>query len=274
MKIALFPNYSAPDARSATKGVIDFFQKRNIAICAEEHIAKEFSLDPIDDNVDFLITLGGDGTLLRVAHEYIDLDAPLVGINLGHLGFMADVPTGDIYASLNDLLQENYTLDDRLVIECDNTFALNDIVIHRARNPSLIELALYANGTYVNSFKADGLICATPNGSTAYSLAAGGPILTPGVNGVVLTPISAHTISNRPIVLSADVEIEVRLIKSAEPIEVIADGIDEFSLETGGSFKICRSQKKFVLVKFKRHDFYSTLRSKLGWTGKMKSRYE
>jgi NAD+ kinase len=147
---------------------------------------------------------------------------------------------------------------------------VNDIVVHRAQNPSLIELAIHVDGLYLNTFEADGLIISTPNGSTAYSLAAGGPILSPDLPALVLTPICAHTISNRPIVLTADQEIQIQYLSDYEPVEVRADGLEHFYLRTGEVFKIVRSPKNFRMVSLFRRDYFSTLRTKLGWSGKLR----
>jgi NAD+ kinase len=218
--------------------------------------------------------MGGDGTLLRITHRFSHLDAPILGINLGHLGFMADVPVADIYPSLTDLLTGAYTIDHRLVLDAEcgpqKLQAVNDLVLHRAQNYSLIELAIQVDGIYVNTFVADGIIISTPNGSTAYSLAAGGPILSPTLDALVITPICPHTISNRPIVLTADRTIEIQYLSDYNPIDVRADGLDAFPMNTGESMIIKRSERKFKLVNLHRHEYFSTLRTKLGWSGKLK----
>jgi len=279
MIIALFTNTSKQQHRQLTIGVIEFFKTHNVTIVMEDKQAQDFNTKKISDvdssKIHSMISMGGDGTILQLLHNYSHIPAPILGINLGHLGFMADVPISDIYPSLSDLLAGNYKVHDRLMIDGLSTqkqgcFAVNDIVIHRARNPSLIELAIHVDGVYVNTFEADGIIIATPNGSTAYSLAAGGPILSPGLEALVLTPISAHTISNRPIVLTSDQEIQIQYLSEYEPVEVRADGLDQFFLKTGETFKISRSQKTFRLISLNRIDYFSTLRTKLGWSGKLR----
>jgi NAD+ kinase len=217
--------------------------------------------------------MGGDGTILRISHQYSHLDAPILGINLGHLGFMADVPAADIFPSLTDLLKGAYTIDHRLAIEGSigekKLRAVNDIVVHRASNYSLIELSIHVDGIYVNTFIADGIILATPNGSTAYSLAAGGPILSPLLDAVVITPICPHTISNRPIVLTAEKQIEIQYLSTYDPVEVRSDGLEVNYLTTGQSIHLTKSKQPFKLVNLNRHEYFSTLRSKLGWSGKL-----
>jgi NAD+ kinase len=279
MIIALFSNPTKPQHQHLTSEVIEFLTHHGAKVAMEEGHAQQFHTHRLSDipplDVNCMISMGGDGTILRLVHDYPHFSAPILGINLGHLGFMADVPIPDIYPSLLDLLHGNYTLDDRLMVDGNAPdgqccFAVNDIVIHRGRNPSLIELAIHVDGLYVNTFEADGMIVATPNGSTAYSLAAGGPILSPDLQALVLTPISAHTISNRPIVLTADQEIQIQYLSEYEPVEVRADGLDQFFLETGSSFTIRRSEKTFRLISLYRRDYFSTLRSKLGWSGKLR----
>ncbi len=156
------------------------------------------------------------------------------------------------------------------MLEANELRAVNDIVIHRAQNYSLIELAIHVDGTYVNTFTADGIIIATPNGSTAYSLAAGGPILSPHLDAIVITPICPHTISNRPIVLTSDRKIEIQYISEYDPIDVRSDGLDAISMKSGETLTVNRSSRAFKRVNLNRHEYFSTLRTKLGWSGKLR----
>ena len=245
---------------------------------AEDEKALHFNATPLSTvdpaEIQFLIVMGGDGTILRISHQFAHLNAPILGINLGHLGFMADIPASDIFPSLTDLLQHAYTIDERIVLETissqgNKLHAVNDIVLHRASNYSLIELAVEVDGIYVNTFTADGIIVSTPTGSTAYSLAAGGPILSPTLDAIVITPICPHTISNRPIVLTADRKIQIRYVSEYDPIDVRADGLDAFPMKSGDSLLIQRSPRPFKIVNLLRHEYFSTLRKKLGWSGKL-----
>lgn len=282
MLIALFPNEQKKRSFELATRIREFLTSKKISVAAEDEKAKKIGATPFSDidtdKIDFLISMGGDGTLMRIAHRYSHLEAPILGINLGHLGFMADIPGDDVFDSIEDLLKGEYLIDERLAIEA--TFgnqtlrAVNDLVLHRAKNYSLIELAIHLDGVYVNTFVADGVILATPNGSTAYSLAAGGPILSPGLEAMVLTPICPHTISNRPIVLMPHHKIEIEYLSDYDPIDVRADGLDAFSLAKGQKVQISRSKKSFRLVNLKRHEYFNTLRSKLGWSGKLKSEEE
>jgi len=279
MIIAIFPNTSKAQSKNLAIGIQEFLTNHGATVVAEEEEAKQIGVKSISEvdhkEIKFLISMGGDGTILRLVHKYEQMNAPILGINLGHLGFMADIPISDIYPSLQDLINGAYKIDERLMIQGvtshgDRCFAVNDIVVHRAKNPSLVEIAIHVDGLYLNTFEADGIIIATPNGSTAYSLAAGGPILSPDLEAIVLTPISPHTISNRPIVLNAKQEIQIQYLSDYDPIEVRADGLSSHLLQTGEVFRIVRSPKNFKLISLLRRDYFSTLRTKLSWSGKLR----
>lgn len=282
MIIALIPNTLKSQSKTIAMGIREFLSERGVTVVAEDSVAEELNASPLSSvdlqKVDFSISLGGDGTILRFVHRHPELQAPILGINLGSLGFMADIPINDIYSSLQDLLNGNYQLSKRIVMAGhtaggDDCFAVNELVIHRAQNPCLVDLAIYVDGNYLNTFSADGIIISTPSGSTAYSMAAGGPILTPELNAFVVTPICPHTISNRPIVLMPKKDIQVQYISEHEPVEITYDGIPRFKMNSGEVFKISKSERQFVLVSMPYHDYFSTLRTKLGWTGKLKASY-
>jgi NAD+ kinase len=279
MIIALFPNTNKKQSKNLAIGIQEFLSNHGITVVAEDEDAKIINAKPISSvdpkEIRFMISMGGDGTMLRLVHKYESLNAAMLGINLGHLGFMADVPIADIYPSLQDLINGSYKIHERVMIQGeslhgDKCFAVNDIVVHRAKNPSLVEIAIHIDGIYLNTFEADGIIIATPNGSTAYSLAAGGPIISPDLEALVLTPISPHTISNRPIVLTANQEIQIQYLSDYDPVEIRADGLTHHDLQTGDVFRISRSPKNFKLVSLLRRDYFSTLRTKLGWSGKLR----
>lgn len=279
MIIALFPNIHKSLPKEIAMQIRSFLLSNGVVVAAEDEKAKELDAVPLselkDSKIDFMISLGGDGTILRMVHKHPEIDAPIIGINLGSLGFMADITSNEIYACLEDVLNGDYEVQERLMMEGisdkqERGFAVNEVVIHRAKNRCLVDIAIYLDGEYINTFSADGIIIATPSGSTAYSLAAGGPILTPELEAFVLTPICPHTISNRPIVLPPHQEIQVKYLSEYEPVEVIFDGYTDFTMSTGETLKVKSSTRRFKLVSLKRHNFFFTLRSKLGWTGKLK----
>lgn len=279
MIIALFTHTGKNHSKPIAIGIREFLISEGVQVVAEDKEAHLIGAEPLSSvdpkSVDFTISLGGDGTILRIFHTHPELEAPILGVNLGGLGFMADITIEEIYPSLENVLKGQCIIQNRLMMQGETTshqkcFAINEIVVHRAHNPSLIDLAIYVDGDYLNTFSADGIIVATPNGSTAYSLAAGGPILSPDLEAFVITPISPHTISNRPIVLMPKRELQVRYLSEYEAVEVTYDGFSHFAMHTGEVFRITRSPRSFRLVGMPHYDFFATLRTKLGWTGKLK----
>lgn len=279
--IVIFHNPAIDRSHEIAREIAAFLVKKEAKIVTRDAEAVILNASPISTidpkSVDYAISIGGDGTILTLLHELKEISAPILGINLGHLGFMADVPEEEIFPALEQLLEGKCKVEERIMIEgaiegAKRCFAANDIVIHRGSNPSLVEISIRVGGTYFNTFEADGIIIATPNGSTAYSLAAGGPIISPGLDALVITPISPHTISNRPFVITADDEISIdyKYKSPYMPLEITADGLPPQQLEQGETLRIRRSSRKFRLIKLQTpgKDYFSTIRKKLGWTGK------
>lgn len=280
MIIALFANMKKRESFKIAKQISLYLQSKNVQVVARDDEATDLDVPPLSsippENINFLISLGGDGTILRVVHHFPHLDAPILGINLGHLGFMAEVPLTELYPSLDDLIEGSITIEERLTMEGitpakERCFAVNELVIHRSRNPCLIDLSIHVDGKYLNTFSADGIIISTPNGSTAYSLAAGGPILTPELRAFVITPISPHTISNRPIVLMPKKKIEIQYLSPYDPVEITYDGFSRHFLSTNEVFSVVEGKRTFKMVNLSRTtDYFATLRTKLSWTGQIR----
>jgi NAD+ kinase len=279
MNICLFPNMKKDQSKPIGNEIQAFLTEKKVAVFVEDSIAAEFGALPLSTismkDIDFFVTLGGDGTILRLVHTYPDLEAPIIGVNLGSLGFMADIPIKEILTSLQDVLDGKYYIHERIMMQGktdknDLYYAVNEIVIHRAQNPCLIDLAIYVDDSYLNTFSADGIIISTPSGSTAYSMAAGGPIVSPQLEAFVITPICPHTISNRPIVLMPKHEMRIEYISQHAPVEVTYDGFPKYTIESGENFYIQKAARKFRLVSLWHHDYFATLRKKLGWSGKIK----
>ena len=280
MIIALFANMKKRESYTVARQITAFLHLHKAIVVARDEESQELDVPPLSsippESINCLISLGGDGTILRLVHHFSHLEAPILGINLGHLGFMADIPLADLHASLEDLLAGRFHIEERIMMEGrtpsgERCYAVNDMVIHRSRNPSLIDLSISVDGNYLNTFSADGIIVATPLGSTAYSLAAGGPILTPDLNAFVITPISPHTISNRPIVLMPKQTIEVQYLSAYDPVEMSYDGVSQYSMHSGETFTIGKASRTFKMISLKRTDYFSTLRTKLGWSGRLRS---
>ncbi len=278
MFIALFPNLRKHNAIEVTREVASFLKSRNIRVCADDEIATLLGLSPFSkippENIQFLLSIGGDGTMLRLVQRYFSLQIPFVGLNLGSLGFLSAIPLDQLYPGLEALLTRQYTTEKRIALQIQwkshTTIAVNDLVVHRGKNPQLIKIAIHIGNTYLNTFVADGIILSTPTGSTAYSLAAGGPILSPILEAVILTPISPHTISNRPLVLQMEEELWIQYQSDYQSVEVSADGIPGPELSSGDRIAIKKSPIFFHLVTLRGRDFFSTLRQKLGWSGKLR----
>lgn len=220
---------------------------------------------------DFIIVLGGDGTLLRAAKQCADLDCPILGINLGHLGFMTEVEVPEIGPALAAVTSKEYELDVRHLLRAeiwrqetllDSFTALNDVVVTKGPHARLINVETYVNNAYVNTYPADGIIIATPTGSTAYSFSAGGPILSPDLNVMVLTPICPHSFFDRSIVINAEQKITLRLRTSYPDALVTIDGQEVYPLEDGDEVVVMIGAQNVSLIRRPGWNFFQVLR---GW---------
>ena len=279
MLIALFIDLEKPNALKIAEQTKTFLLEHKIKLIAEDEKANKLLLKKLssvdENNIDFIISIGGDGTMLKVAHRYSHLKAAILGINIGQVGFLADIPKEKFLSNLQDFINNHYVIEKRMMIEMktdqDKSFlAANDIVLHRAANPHLVHFSVSLKDIYLNTFVADGLVISTPNGSTAYSLSAGGPILYPTLDAILINPICPHTISVRSIVLTSKEEITIQYLGPKDYLlEVWTDGLDFHKLSTKSLIKIKKSKLAFKLVKLKNHDYFTNLRSKLGWIGKI-----
>ncbi|MDJ0834787.1 MAG: NAD(+) kinase [Gammaproteobacteria bacterium] len=224
---------------------------------------------------DLVVSVGGDGTLLKAARLLVDHAIPLVGINLGRLGFLADVTMVDLQQHLDGIFQGHYSVEKRFLLEgriCIKDeepishLAVNDVILHSHKNISMIEFEVFSDGQLINKQRADGLIVATPTGSTAYALSGGGPIMYPGLEALALVPICPHTLSNRPIVLPSQQEIEIRLSRSDMQGQVSFDGITRAILRHQDKVCIKRHAKELTLLHPAGYDYFQILRAKLKWS--------
>lgn len=235
---------------------------------------KGFQRSEIPSLVDMIIVLGGDGTLLSVARLVGDQGVPILGVNLGGLGFITEVPLDDLYNTLERIFNNDYFIEERLMLiahvhrqgeRIAEYNVLNEVVINKGALARIIELETYINKTYVTTFRADGLILSTPTGSTAYSLSAGGPIIYPTLHSFVLTPICPHTLTNRPIVLPAESLVEVILKSESGDVFLTLDGQVGFSLKYGDVVEVKKSEGKIKLISSPERDYFKILRTKLKW---------
>ncbi len=225
---------------------------------------------------DLVIVVAGDGTFLNAARSLVDHEVPLLGVNLGRLGFLADVMPSDMTDRLTEIFAGDYDEESRFLLEArvmrdgEEVFcgaAVNEVVAHKWHIARLIKFETYINGRLVNSQRSDGLIVATPTGSTAYSLSGGGPILHPQLEAVVLVPICPHTLSSRPLVVTADSEFEIRMDTGSEQPEaqLTCDGQTTLELAPADRILIQRKSRRLRLVHPRGHDYFATLRAKLHW---------
>lgn len=222
---------------------------------------------------DIILSFGGDGTMLNSAHEVGAKSTPLLGINIGRLGFLADVEVGDIQAAMRLLFDGRYRIEPRLVLEAELSvggkkrtyFALNEFVLERGGPVGLLSIEVTVDGTPLNTYWADGLILATPTGSTAYSLAVGGPIVMPGSDVVILSPVAPHSLTVRPFVLPASSVVEARIKTQKHPYVLAADGRSTLLRHDEVCIRVHQAAHRLNLVKFPHQHYFKTLRSKLMW---------
>jgi len=224
---------------------------------------------------DLVMSVGGDGTMLYASRLARETGTPILGINRGRLGFLADVTPDELISSVDNVLAGNFTTDSRLLLEarlhrgCGEdlvAYALNDIVLQRRETGRMVDFETRIAGQYVNTHSGDGLIVATPTGSTAYALSCGGPIIEPQLDAIVIVPVCPHTLTDRPIVISSDQSIEVSLLQRDETkAEITVDGFSMGSIHPDDKLRISAANTRVTLVHPPGYDFYGILRSKLFW---------
>ena len=283
--VGLIMNYKKEKTRETACRIIDWLNSKKIKVYVEGNKGKEIGKEELNcptekflKNVDLIISLGGDGTLLRAARLVAAEDIPVFGVNLGGLGFLTQIGIDDLEKSLEKLYRERYFLDERMMLNCTvkrreeeikKFTALNDVVIGKGAFARIISLATYVNNDYVITYSADGLVVSTSTGSTAYSLSAGGPIVNPGINSIMLTPICPHTLSARPFIIGENDQVKIKLESSEEKVMVTIDGQEGFVLKSKDEVIIKKSDHKAQLITFKENSFYAILREKLRWSGQI-----
>ena len=230
----------------------------------------------IPRHCDLMIAVGGDGTFLAAARAAADYEIPLIGVNLGRLGFLVDISPEHLISRLSLILAGHYKIEQRHLLQAqiirDNQLihsetAVNEVVVHRWVTPSMIEIITSIDGVYLNTQRSDGLIIATPTGSTAYSLSAGGPILHPALNALVLVPLNPHTLSNRPIVIDDQVEIEISFSPTKQINALVTcDHLEIPDVLIGDKIRVKKADKAFKILHPENHDYFHILRSKLNWS--------
>ena len=252
---------------------IRILMETRTAEAAREPPDEVHPIEAISAYCDLAIVVGGDGTLLSVMRRMADRGVPLLGVNLGRLGFLTDIPADHVGPSVDAVLEGEYTREERILLdgrvrrdgaEIFSTCAVNDVVVSRGAMGSMIEFAVTVQGEFVYNLRADGIIVATPTGSTAYALSVGGPILHPKLPAIALVPISPHTLSNRPVALCSDSVVEITLIRGVDA-RVNFDVQSHRVLEVGDVVSVTAAPKPAVILHPKQYRYFSMLRNKLHW---------
>jgi len=280
----------SPEIEAALARRTRWLKARGVEVVVEHAAdggpAGQVSLGAAERKLDLVISLGGDGTLLRAARAVVGKDIPILGVNLGRLGFLTALPDDELEAGLGAVLDGEGILDHRFVLRgriervdehrVDEFYALNDIVVHTSGvarvTPLTLQVGEQGSWEEVGSFSADGVILATPTGSTAYSLSAGGPIIVPSVDCIVVTPICPHSLTVRPLVMPASVEIRVSSPHPASSHQVTVDGQVERSLGPSDAVVVARETKPVALVRLPDQTFFKTMRHKLNWAARSPER--
>ena len=281
--IGLIGKFGDPNVAGALNQIAAHLLQRQLRVLLDESSAQLIpdsglevaSRAAIGEQCDLVVVMGGDGTMLNAARSLVDYDMPILGVNLGRLGFLADVSPSEIPHRLDGVLNGQFREARRLLLYAQvmrdgcmigEADALNDVVIHKLDVARMIDVETFLDGRFLNTYRADGLIISTPTGSTAYALAGGGPIIYPGLEAVVLVPICPHTLTHRPIVVGADNVIEV-VLNAANTIntQVTCDGQVSLPLERGDQIVIRKKERKVRLIHPINHDYFKLLRAKLRW---------
>jgi NAD+ kinase len=281
-RVGLFIRKDDPVMQNAIVEIARFIESKSIAVFINEPLSflpelNVISIDEFPERCDLTIAIGGDGTILSASRELSGSEIPLVGINLGRLGFLADVTLAKLDDELTQILAGEYREDQRFLLQASHKNknhgfgkAMNDVVIHSHKSLHMIEFETYINGRFLNSQRADGLVVSTPTGSTAYAMSAGGPILDVNLNALVLASVCPHTLSNRPLVISADSVIDIMISdNNSGTAMVTCDGRPGHIVEPGETIQIKRHPSTIKLLHLEDHDHYSILRAKLEWGRKL-----
>jgi NAD+ kinase len=279
-RIGVVAKPDAPEAPDAVRRLVTWLGHRGLGVVLDKETASlvdgsavAVSRADLATHVDAIVVLGGDGTLLSVARAVGDLGVPLLGVNLGGLGFLTATTLDEMFPALDAFLAGGLVVEERMMLlarvrrrdrAVAEVLALNDAVIMKSAMSRIIDLSVAVDGQSATAYRADGLIIATPTGSTAYSLSAGGPILVPTMDAVVLTPICAHALTNRPIVLPGTQRIEVTLLTNQE-VMLTVDGQVGFGLREDDTVEVRRAGARVRLVRMPHKHFFSVLRAKLKW---------
>ena len=282
MTIAIFANSFRSEAMREVKHVVEFLRARDIDIVLSHELHREALWreyasvsdyeNQADNRIDFAISIGGDGTFLTTASLIGHLDVPILGVNCGHLGFLSEVKVEHVEEILDQLINQQYTIEQRSMLEVSCVasdkillpLALNEVAVLKQGLSSMISVETYLNGEYLHTYKADGLLLATPTGSTAYNLSVGGPLLDPQARAIVLSPVATHSLSVRPLVVPDDSKIDLKIGSRNGCYMISIDGRSQM-FDDSVELHIERSARTIKLVQVSGHSFVRSLKDKLYW---------
>jgi len=278
-RIGVFAKRNQPDAVKLAGQVQSWLRERDIDVLLEERLAAKMGTNghpaaAIPPQCDMVVVLGGDGTLISVAREIGELEVPILGVNLGSLGFLTEITRQELFPVLKRVLAGEYALSDRLMLDIEVERAgvpvahfrvLNDVVINKGALARIIDMKAWVGDSYLTTYKADGLIISSPTGSTAYNMAAGGPIIYPGTDCLVITPICPHMLSNRPMIVPADSVVHIEVMFQDEEVQLTADGQVGMPLQAGDVVAVRRAKSRTRLIISPDKEYFEVLRTKLRW---------
>jgi len=263
--------------------IIEWSKKKNIEPYITSRIfehsnwdgqeAKVIKTEKILEKLDFMLVLGGDGTFLSLARVKESCHIPILGIHLGDLGYLAQVTLQGLFHRLDQVAKGDFIIEKRILIKSHiqkdnkiiNHLALNDFIISNAESYRMLNATVFINEHFVGNYRADGIVVATPTGSTAYSLSAGGPIVTPQVDAIIITPIAAHTLTSRPLVVSGNDKIMIEFSNNNQPVLFTSDGQIHENLDVNNKVKIAKADYQIKLISFTDNDYFKNLKEKMGW---------
>jgi NAD+ kinase len=285
-RIGIIAKQNKPEVAPVIKNLVEWLQSKKMEVYIEKGMEKvipapltgphlnSIGREEIPAHAEMIIVLGGDGTLLSVARLIGDREVPILGVNLGGLGFLTEITLEELYRVLERVVQGDFVTDERVVLNASvirrgeqmaEFIVLNDAVVNKGALARIIDLETTINGEYLTTFKSDGLILSTPTGSTAYNLSAGGPIVYPSLHCIIITPICPHTLTNRPIMIPDDVEIRIVLKTKQQEVILTLDGQQGFMLEFEDVVEVRKAEGHILLIKSPYRHYFEVLREKLKW---------
>jgi len=265
-KVGIIIKKDATEPERISRELVDWFAIKSIATV----------IDRVEPDIDLLVILGGDGTLLHIADLASRYDIPVVGVNMGGLGFLTEVAVSETYQALEAILAGAVAVEERMMLKSRRIrgghpssyqYCLNEVVISKGNIDQLVQLSTWANDEYVASYKADGLIFSTPTGSTAYNLSAGGPVVEPTMNAILVTPICPFMLESRPVLLGPTVRLTIRLTGAANDLKVIVDGRLAWDMKEDDLLEVKKAEKPLRLLGSPQKGYFEILRNKLNWGG-------